>query len=137
MSKKPVSNNENISITETANVLIIDDNERITNMLTMFLDSQNFNCTIANDAKEGLNLIENKSYDVVLLDLAMPDFNGYDIIDSLEEKKILDKNKIIIFTASNISEKELRKLVKRGIHSYILKPVDIDELLLKIHKAIQ
>lgn len=118
-------------------ILIIDDNEQITKMLTTFLSTQNFFCSVSNDAKEGLQLIEDNKYDAVLLDLALPDFNGYDVIDALEKKKILSKNKIIVFTASNISEMELKKLVNRGVHSYILKPVDIDELLTKIQNVIQ
>ncbi|WP_249111160.1 response regulator [Nitrosopumilus sp. K4] len=117
-------------------ILIIDDNEQITKMLTTFLSTQNFACIITNDAKEGLKMIEEDRYDAVLLDLALPDFNGYDVIDALEKNDMLRKNKIIVFTASNISEDELDKLVKRGVTSYILKPVDIDELLSKIQKVI-
>ncbi|QUC65669.1 response regulator transcription factor [Nitrosopumilus sp. K4] len=116
--------------------MIIDDNEQITKMLTTFLSTQNFACIITNDAKEGLKMIEEDRYDAVLLDLALPDFNGYDVIDALEKNDMLRKNKIIVFTASNISEDELDKLVKRGVTSYILKPVDIDELLSKIQKVI-
>lgn len=127
LKSKPITNN--------LEILIIDDNEQITKMLTTFLSTQNFSCSVSNDAKEGLQLIEDNQYDAVLLDLALPDFNGYDVIDALEKKKILSKNKIIVFTASNISETELKKLVNRGVHSYILKPVDIDELLTKIQKV--
>ena len=117
------------------NVLIIDDNEQITKMLTTFLELKNHNCTVTNEGRQGLSLIEEKKFDVVLLDLAMPEFDGYAVINALESKDILKNSKIIVFTASTISQQELDKLVSRGVNSYILKPIDIDILLAKIIEA--
>ena len=114
------------------NILIIDDNEQITKMLTTFLELKNHNCTVTNEGKQGLTLIQEEKFDVVLLDLAMPEFDGYAVINALESKDMLKNSKIIVFTASTISQKELDKLVSRGVNSYILKPIDIDLLLAKI-----
>jgi len=114
------------------NILIIDDNEQITKMLTTFLELKNHKCTVANDGKQGLALIKENKHDVVLLDLAMPEFDGYAIIKALENKNMLKNNKIIVFTASTITQDELDQLVSRGVNSYILKPIDIDLLLSKI-----
>lgn len=114
------------------NILIIDDNEQITKMLTTFLGLKNHKCTVANDGKQGLALIQENQYDVVLLDLAMPEFDGYAVIESLESKNMLKNNKIIVFTASTITQEGLDELVNRGVSSYILKPIDIDLLLSKI-----
>lgn len=114
------------------NILIIDDNEQITKMLTTFLELKNHKCRVANDGKQGLALIHENKHDVVLLDLAMPEFDGYAIIKALESKDMLKNNKIIVFTASTITQDELDKLVSRGVTSYILKPIDIDLLLSKI-----
>ena len=113
-------------------VLIIDDNEQITKMLTTFLELKNHKCTVANDGKEGLELIKENKHDVVLLDLAMPEFDGYAVIKVLEEENLLKDRKIIVFTASTITQEELEGLVNRGVTSYILKPIDIDLLLTKI-----
>ncbi len=118
--------------TKSLRVLIIDDNEQITKMLTTFLELKEQQCTIANDGKEGLEIIKENSHDVVLLDLAMPEFDGYAVIKDLEENNMLKDHKIIVFTASTITQEELDKLVDRGVHSYILKPIDIDTLLSKI-----
>lgn len=113
-------------------VLIIDDNEQITKMLTTFLELKEHNCTVANDGKEGLALIKESKHDVVLLDLAMPEFDGYAVIEDLEKNDLLKDRKIIVFTASTVTQEELDALVKRGVTSYILKPIDIDVLLSKI-----
>ena len=113
-------------------ILIIDDNEQITKMLTTFLELKEHKCTVANDGKEGLMLIKESRHDVILLDLAMPEFDGFAVIKDLEENNMLKDHKVIVFTASTITEEELNGLVDRGVSSYILKPIDIDLLLSKI-----
>ncbi len=113
-------------------ILIVDDNEQITKMLTTFLELKQHTCTIANDGKEGLELIKENNNDVILLDLAMPEFDGYAVIDELEDNNLLKDRNIIVFTASTITQEELDKLVDRGVKSYLLKPIDIDILLSKI-----
>jgi DNA-binding response OmpR family regulator len=113
-------------------ILIIDDNEQITKMLTTFLELKEHKCTVTNDGKEGLALIKESRHDVVLLDLAMPEFDGFAVIKDLEENNMLKDHKVIVFTASTITEEDLDELVNRGVSSYILKPIDIDLLLSKI-----
>ena len=117
---------------KSLNVLIIDDNEQITKMLTTFLELKEHKCTVANDGKEGLAIIKEDRHDVILLDLAMPEFDGFAVIKDLEENNMLKDHKVIVFTASTITEEELDRLVDRGVSSYILKPIDIDMLLSKI-----
>ena len=118
--------------TKSLEILIIDDNEQITKMLTTFLELKEHKCTIANDGKEGLNIIKENRHDVILLDLAMPEFDGYSVIKDLEENNSLKDHKIIVFTASTITQDELDQLVTRGVTSYLLKPIDIDILLSKL-----
>ncbi len=118
-------------------ILLIDDNERITKMFTIFLTLKNLECVVANEGKEGLKLILSQNFDIVLLDLAIPEFDGYDIINELEKNDKIKDNKIILFTASNISQKKLKELFERGVHSYIAKPADIDEVFTKIIQAAQ
>ena len=132
MSKTDKVKNKQKEEMKSLNILIIDDNEQITKMLTTFLELKEQKCTVANDGKEGLDIIKENKHDVVLLDLAMPEFDGYSVIKDLEENNMLKDHKIIVFTASTITQEELDELVKRGVKSYILKPIDIDVLLARI-----
>ncbi len=117
-------------------ILLIDDNQQITKMLTTFLHLKGHKCIATNDGKSGIEILKNENFDAVLLDLAMPEFSGYDVIDVLEKENELEKNKIIVFTASTISEIELDKLVKRGVHSYLLKPTDLDDLTKLLNELV-
>ncbi len=114
------------------NVLIIDDNEQITKMISTFLDMSNHDCTIVNDGKEGLELIKTKQYDSIVLDLAMPEFDGFKILNTLQEEDPSQISKIIILTASSISLETVKKFKELGVSSCLQKPVDIDQLLSKI-----
>ena len=132
MSKTDKVKNKQKEEMKSLDVLIIDDNEQITKMLTTFLELKEQKCTVANDGKEGLAMIKEEKHDVILLDLAMPEFDGYAVIKDLEENNLLKDRNIIVFTASTITQEELDGLVKRGVKSYILKPIDIDVLLSRI-----
>ena len=60
-------------------VIIVDDNQDITGLLSKFLKAKGFENVVTNNPKEGLERIKGEKYDVVLLDIAMPDFSGYDV----------------------------------------------------------
>ena len=126
------SNNQDES---RLNVLIIDDNEQITKMISSFLDMSNHDCTIVNEGKEGLELIKTKQYDSIVLDLAMPEFDGYKILDTLQKEDSSQLSKIIILTASSVSIETVRKFKELGVSSCLQKPVDIDQLLSRITDA--
>jgi len=114
------------------NVLIIDDNDQITKMISSFLDLSNHDCTIVNDGKDGLEQIKTKQYDSIVLDLAMPEFDGYEILDTLKNEDPSQIPKIIILTASSVSLETVKKFKELGVSSCLQKPVDIDQLLSKI-----
>ena len=122
----------NSSSEKRLNILIIDDNEQITKMISSFLDMSNHECTVVNDGKEGLESIKTKQYDSIILDLAMPEYDGYKILETLKTEDPTQLPKIIILTASNIPLDTVRRFKELGIASCLQKPVDIDQLLTKI-----
>ena len=58
-------------------------------------------CNMINNGREGLERIRNDKFDLVLLDLAMPDFSGWDVIKSLHKDGLIKSKNIVIFTASS------------------------------------
>jgi len=127
-----ISSQSNNQSESRLNVLIIDDNEQITKMISSFLDLSNHDCTIVNDGKDGIELIKTKQYDSIVLDLAMPEFDGYEILDTLKNEDPSQISKIIILTASSIPLETVKKFKELGVSSCLQKPVDIDQLLSKI-----
>ncbi len=115
-------------------ILGIDDNEDLLSLCEIALGSEGHEYTAINSGREGLQAIKDKKFDVVLLDLSMPDFSGVDVIDALVKEGIIKKQKIVIFTASSATEKEYGPLLEKGAHSILKKPVDVDELIETVKK---
>ena len=113
-------------------MLGIDDNVDITRLLDTVLNSSGYEYSYVNNGKEGLKLIQEQKFDLVLLDLAMPEFSGVDVVDALQNEGLINKQKIVLFTASSMTDSEIEQLKKRGVNSCIRKPVDIDILMKKL-----
>ena len=114
-------------------VLVVDDNQDITELVSKFLTAKGFENIITNDPREGLNLIKSEHFDAVLLDIAMPEFCGRDIISALEKENILKDQKIIIFSAHAFGEAEINDLLEKdGIQSIMKKPIQLGRLLTAI-----
>jgi len=109
-------------------ILIIDDNQSITTMVSKYLVLKGNECTVANDGKQGLEMILQNKYDLIIMDISMPEFSGRDIVDYLEKNKILRENNIVLFTASAISADEIDDMINRGVKGALRKPVDLVEI---------
>ena len=110
-------------------ILLIDDNKDITKMFSKYMTIKGHSCTVANDGRSGLNLIENQKFDAVILDLAMPEFSGNDIVDALYKSGKIKNQNIITLTASSIRDEDELVLKSKGVHSCLKKPIDPDALL--------
>ena len=115
-------------------ILGIDDNEDLLNLCEIALTSEGHEYTGIDNGKEGVDAIKNQKFDIVLLDLSMPDFSGIDVVDALVKDGIMNKQKIVIFTASSATEKEYAPLLEKGAHSILKKPLDVDVLVETIQK---
>lgn len=115
-------------------VLLIDDNKEITEMISFFLDSQDIACDVENEGANALEKIKTKRYDVILLDLAMPVFSGYDLFEYLKKEDLLKKNNVVIFTASYLSEEKIEQMINEGAKGIIKKPISINTIIETINK---
>ncbi len=110
-------------------ILIVDDNESIVSMLKRFLTIKGYDCTVSTDGRNALDIMIKEKFDVVILDLAMPEFSGYDIINELEKTGRISEQNIIVLTASAISTEQINSLQVQGVKSCLKKPVTPDVLL--------
>ncbi len=109
-------------------ILGIDDNEDLLNLCETVLTSDGHEFTGIPNGRDGLKAIRDEKFDVVLLDLSMPEFSGEDVIDALVKDGIMNKQKIVIFTAANPTKKEIDRFLEKGVHSVLKQPVDADFL---------
>ncbi|MBN4046312.1 response regulator transcription factor [Nitrosarchaeum koreense] len=113
-------------------ILHIEDNEGVSEPIGIFLESSGHEYETITDGRKGLQLIRENHYDIVLLDMAMPGFSGIEVISALEKDGSIRNEKIVILTASRMSEEQMSELREMGVHSSIGKPVIHAELLKKL-----
>lgn len=106
-------------------ILIIDDEENILNLLKLFVEENDCNAVTEESAEKGLAAIRNTSFDMVLLDICLPDGNGLSVL-----KKILDihPNLPVIMITGGTDMKVAEDCLKSGAVDYIAKPFDFEYL---------
>ncbi len=117
-------------------LLVIDDNKDLTEAIYDSLDSPDIECKMINDGQMGLDEIlkERGKYNLILLDIAMPNFSGMDILQKLKKENILKSENIIIFTASSITDRDIDDFVASGAKGVLKKPVSLDDLIELVEK---
>jgi DNA-binding response OmpR family regulator len=112
---------------QTMKVLIIDDNESITEAVKDFFEFENIECKTVNEGRLGLSEIENQRFDLILLDIAIPSYTGIDILNELKRQRIENQN-IIIFTASVFKSEQINDFLEIGVKEVLTKPISLDKL---------
>ena len=110
------------------NILIIDDNRDITDAISLFAESQGYSCLVSNNGKEGCNIAKKENFDLILLDIAMPEFSGYDVLNTLKKDSNFDMKKIVVITASNLDSLAAGKIELLGISKLVRKPISLESL---------
>lgn len=119
-------------------ILAVDDNPDIVKLVKLTVEVMGHEFDSASGGVEGLEKIKGGNYDMIFLDLSMPDFTGLDVIDALAKEGTIKEQRIILFTASFLGMGELEaELLEKGIHSVLAKPADIDKLMEKINEVDQ
>lgn len=113
-------------------ILLIEDNQDIAESLKLLLENENYQVNIAYNKKESINLISQDKYDFYILDISLPDGNGFDLF----EEKIKKLNKPTIFLTAKDEEENIVKGLEIGAEDYITKPFSSRELLVRINKIL-
>ena len=112
----------------TMKVLLVDDNKDIADMVRLCLESQDIECKLIGDGRAGLQSIRENNFDVILLDLAIPEFSGFDIFKALKGEGLLETKNVLIFTASSVTDQEVQEMLSSGAKGVLRKPLSIDDL---------
>lgn len=113
-------------------LLVVDDNP-INQKLLYYSLKRNFDIELANNGLEAVNILDNKRFDVVLMDLMMPVMDGAEATLRIRESEN-HRNKYIpiIFVTTNDFENERTRCMESGADDYIIKPLNINNLISKI-----
>lgn len=113
-------------------ILIVEDEKPISNLLYINLRDEGYDCTCAMDGMEAADLIEQKHFDLVLLDLMIPKINGYELLDYIKPTG----TPIIMITAMGRLDDKIKGL-RKGADDYIVKPFQIGEVLARVEAILR
>lgn len=117
-------------------ILLIDDEEEMVEMVSADLAAAGYAMITALESLQGIEKAKAENPDVILLDIMMPEIDGYEICKKLKAMDETQNIPIIFFTAMGSADLE-EKIVDAGGADYIRKPFEYQELLHKIEKALK
>ena len=113
-------------------ILVVEDDEAIANLICVSLSAEGYRCTCARDGMEGADYIERQSFDLVLLDIMLPEVDGYELLEYIKPTG----TPVIFLTAKGSIEDKVRGL-RAGADDYLPKPFQIGELLARVEAVLR
>ena len=115
-------------------ILVVDDDESHRMMLRAHLEEDGFEVVEASDGHEAVQKVENRFFDLVLIDIRMPKMDGREALRQI--KHFNPSIPVIMMTAYGSIDSAVETL-KSGAEDYLTKPLDMDELLIKVHRSLR
>ncbi len=115
-------------------VLLIEDESKVANFISMGLHEEGYSVDMAADGRKGLQFINESSYDIILLDLMIPEIDGLEVLKTMRDRGI--DTPVLIITAKS-SKEDVVKGLDTGSDDYLTKPFSFDELLARIRALLR
>ncbi len=127
---------------ETVTVLVVEDDKIIQLVIQEILEQEGYTVINASDGKTALQEIDNQSFDFILLDLKLPEMNGYEVVQNIREREsregVLEGQHIPIIALTGFASKdEKQRCLDAGMDGFLPKPFTVDQLLLITRKYVQ
>ena len=115
-----------------AKVLLVDDEKDFLDIMAERMEARGMDVSTANSAEDALEMVQKESYDAIVMDLMMPEMDGFKALKLFKETK--PEVQVILLTA-NVPEEKRVEAIKLGAMDVIEKPADLNLLTQKIEKA--
>jgi len=115
------------------NLLVVDDEDALRNVLSSELQSEGYSVVSAADGDEAIATLQQKSFDLVLLDIKMPRVDGFEVLKFIKEK--YPKTKVIMLTGF-ADLKNAIESKKLGAEDFVSKPYDLVDLLTTVERVL-
>ncbi|MDO5577214.1 MAG: response regulator transcription factor [Fibrobacter sp.] len=113
-------------------ILIVEDEKPISDLIKMNLADEGYYCVCAYDGQAAADMVENNSFDLVLLDIMLPKIGGYELLEYINLYEIP-----VIFLTAKASVQDKVKGLKAGAADYITKPFEIIEMLARVESVLR
>lgn len=121
-------------IIQNASILLVEDEENLHEALKLNLELEDYVVTSAMNGTQAIKLMQEQYFDVVILDIMLPEIDGIEVLESLRVQN--NDTPVLILSAKNNSADRVLGL-KKGADDYLAKPFNLEELLLRVQKLIE
>jgi len=125
-----------MAATSDYSILAVDDTDIILELIKAQLESEGYRVTTAMDGNTAKNLVQLAKYDLILLDIEMPDISGVDLLQFIKEKGDNIDTPVVMLTAQNDPD-QVKTCLVNGAKDYILKPFNMVSVKQRIWKILQ
>jgi diguanylate cyclase (GGDEF)-like protein/PAS domain S-box-containing protein len=119
---------------QAGRILVVDDDQRLAESLRELLILRHYAVDLVFGGQAAISRLRSSTYDIVLLDLAMPDVDGHQVLQFIQESKV---NALVIVVSGESAVDHVSRALRRGAHDYIKKPYVADELMTTVSNAIR
>lgn len=120
---------------ETGHILVVDDNLHNVDMLARRLQRKGYTVSNAYGGREAIELLDANGYDLVILDIMMPEINGIEVLEHVRTTRSVSELPVIMATAKDQSD-DIVQAMGSGANDYVTKPIDFPVLLARIHTQL-
>jgi two-component system, OmpR family, alkaline phosphatase synthesis response regulator PhoP len=117
-------------------VLLVDDDEQILHSLRVYLELENYQVRTAGNGREALDRLREELPEILILDIMMPELDGYQVLEKLKENPEMSDLPVIMLTAKG-QDVDVLKGYKMGAASYMTKPFNLNELVENIELVLK
>ena len=118
----------------SSSILVVDDEQRMCESLRMLLERHGYEVHTAGTGKKARMILEKNQFDVAILDMVMPDTDGHQLMDFINQKN--QETQIIVMTGNTSLDFAIGAL-KRGAYDYVRKPFEFEELIITVENALK
>jgi two-component system cell cycle sensor histidine kinase/response regulator CckA len=115
-------------------ILVVDDEPRMCDSLKLLLNNSGYEVQTSNSGHEAIECLAKNAFDLVFLDIVLPDMDGFQVMDYINQQ---DPDTIVIIITGHVSMQTALRALRRGAYDYIKKPFEPEELLTKGKNAIK
>ena len=117
-------------------ILHVEDTPEISQVFADILATKNYDFDSVSDGRAGLELAVYKDYDLILLDMCMPQYSGTDFLLDLKARRPSELSKVVIVSALEMTPLQEQQLLDIGIRSILKKPISVQSLLSQIEQEV-
>jgi CheY-like chemotaxis protein len=116
-------------------ILLVDDSYVSNCLMQSILEEKGYTILAVSNGEEALNIIQQQQPDLIILDIMMPAMNGFGVLESVKKFEATAQIPVIMLTARN-NLKDQEKALSMGAADYVIKPIDIDDVIARVGRLV-